>query len=75
IKFKKIIFTTTRKADELKELINNSDILIVSPGRKKEIQQLNAKKISLIEFIYIPDKGSIDTLKKTIFDIKRKEVT
>ena len=75
IKYKKIIYTTTRNKVELKELINNSDILIVSPGRKKEIQELISKNIPLIEFIYVPDKGSIETLKKNIFDIKKKEVT
>lgn len=75
IKYKKIIYTTTHNKVELKELLNNSDILIVSPGRKKEIQELISKNIPLIEFIYIPDKGSVDTLKKNIFDIKKKEVT
>jgi GntR family transcriptional regulator len=74
IKYRKIEFTTTRKTDELKKLINSSDILIVSPGRKKEIERLITKKIPLIEFIYVPDKGSIETLKKNIFDIKKKEV-
>ena len=75
IKYKKIIYTTTRNKVELKELINNSDILIVSPGRRTEIQELISKNILLIEFIYVPDKGSVDTLKKNIFDIKKKEVT
>ncbi len=72
IKYKKIIFTTTGDTNELAKLIENSDILIVSPGRKKEIQKLVFKKIPLIEFVYIPDKGSIDTLNKTIFDIKKE---
>lgn len=73
IKYRKITFTSSRKKEELKELIDNSDIIIVSPGRKKEIKSLISRKTSLIEFIYVPDKGSIETLKKNIFDIKRKE--
>ena len=75
IKYKKIIYTTTRNKCELKELINSSNILIVSPGRRKETQEFISKNIPLIEFIYVPDKGSVDTLKKNIFDIKKKEVT
>ncbi len=74
IKYKKINYTITRESEKLKEFISKSDILIVSPGRKKETQKLISSKIPLIEFIYIPDKGSIDTLQKTIFDIKKKEV-
>ena len=74
IKYKKINYTITRESEKLKEFIAKCDILIVSPGRKKEIQKLISPRIPLIEFIYIPDKGSIDTLQKTIFDIKKKEV-
>lgn len=73
IKFGEILFTTTRKKDDLREFIKNVDVLVASPGRKKEITELISKKIPLIEFIYLPDKGSIDTLKKTIFEIKKKE--
>ncbi len=75
IKYKNIAFTTTKELNELKRLIRKNDILIVSPGRKKEVQKLISKNIPLIEFIYVPDKGSIDTLNKTIIDIKKKEVT
>ena len=71
IKFDKFSYTTSHNTEELKEFINLLEILIVSPGRKKEAKKLLSKKIPLIEFIYIPDKGSIDTLKKTIFDIKK----
>ncbi len=72
IKYTEIITTISREKKELDNVINSSDILIVSPGRKKEIQKLISKKIPLIEFVYIPDKGSIDTLKKSIHDIKKK---
>jgi len=72
IRFGKFSYTTSHKKKELKEFINLLDILIVSPGRKKEAKKLLSKKIPLIEFTYIPDKGSIDTLKKTIVDIKKE---
>ena len=72
IKYKSITYTTTHDNKKLKEFINKRDILIVSPGRKKEVQKLINESTPLIEFMYIPDKGSIDTLKKTIFDIKKE---
>ncbi len=72
IKFSSITYTTTQDNKQLNEFIKKNDILIVSPGRKKDVQKLISTNIPLIEFMYIPDKGSIDTLKKTIFDIKKE---
>jgi len=74
IKYKSITYTTSHDNKKLKEFIEKRDILIVSPGRKKEVQKLINESTPLIEFMYIPDKGSIDTLKKRIFDIKKREV-
>ncbi len=74
IKYKSITYITTHDNKKLKEFIGKRDILIVSPGRKKEVQKLINESTPLIEFMYIPDKGSIDTLKKRIFDIKKREV-
>lgn len=72
IKYKSIAYTTTHDSEELQEFIHEKEVLIVSPGRKKDIRKFISNSIQLIEFIYIPDKGSIDTLKKTIFDIKKE---
>ncbi|HKK83310.1 MAG TPA: GntR family transcriptional regulator, partial [Atribacterota bacterium] len=74
IKYKSITYTATHDNKKLKEFISKRDILLVSPGRKKEVQKLITESTPLIEFMYIPDKGSIDTLKKRIFDIKKREV-
>lgn len=74
IKYKSINYTTTHENKKLKDFISKRDILVVSPGRKKEVQKTINASTPLIEFMYIPDKGSIDTLKKTIFDIKKREV-
>ncbi len=74
IKYRSITYTTTHDSKKLQEFITKRDILIVSPGRRKDVQKLITKETPLIEFMYIPDKGSIDTLKKTIFDIRKREV-
>ncbi len=74
IKYKSISYTITHDNCKLKNFIDQQDLLIVSPGRKKEVKKLikDIKSIPLIEFIYIPDKGSIDTLKNTIIKIKKE---
>ena len=74
ITYRRISHTTTNDVEKLKGFILQCDILVVSPGRRKEVQKLIPKSTPLIEFMYIPDKGSIDTLNKTIFDIKKKVV-
>ena len=68
-----ILFTIHEK-EEIAKFISENDAIMVSPGRKKEVEKMIGNPIPVIEFIYIPDKGSIDTLKKTILSIKEKEV-
>ncbi|MBN2396363.1 MAG: GntR family transcriptional regulator [Candidatus Atribacteria bacterium] len=75
IKYKSISYMTTHEEKILQQFIDKCDILITSPGRKKQVQKLRSKEVPLIEFIYIPDKGSIDTLKKTILELQKKEVS
>lgn len=72
IKYRKLSYTITRDNDKIKEFIHNCDILISSPGRKKIVKKYINNSKPLIEFIYIPDKGSIDTLMNKILDIKRE---
>ncbi len=72
IKYKSITYTTANEERKLDEFISKRDILIVSPSRKKEVQKIIKSSTPLIEFMYIPDKGSIDTLRKTIFEIKKE---
>jgi len=47
-------------------------MVITSPGRKKEVEKLISPQIPLIEFVYVPDKGSMSMLKLAILDIKRE---
>ena len=61
---------TTFNSDELKKFLTDLDIIITSPGRKKEVEKLISPQTPLIEFIYVPDKGSINMLKLAILDLK-----
>ncbi len=66
-------FTTSHNEDEMKKFLAGLDIVITSPGRKKEVEKLISPKTPLIEFVYVPDKGSINMLKLAILDLKREE--
>jgi len=50
----------------------NTDMVVTSPGRKKEVEKLISPRIPPIEFVYVPDKGSMSMLKLAILDIKRE---
>ncbi|MBC8499966.1 MAG: hypothetical protein H8D39_05520 [Candidatus Atribacteria bacterium] len=65
-------FTRSYNKDEVKKFLVNTDIVITSPGRKKEVEKLISPQIPLIEFVYVPDKGSMSMLKLAILDIKRE---
>lgn len=72
IKYKSLKFSISHQEKDLKEFLSHIDIAITSPGRKKEVKKLIANQIPLIEFVYIPDKGSLNMLKLAILDLKRE---
>jgi GntR family transcriptional regulator len=72
IKFLSFKFTTSHDEKEVKKFLANTDIVITSPGRKNEVKKVISPQIPLIEFIYVPDKGSMSILKLAILDIKRE---
>jgi len=72
IKFLSFKFTISHDTNEVKKFLINTDIVITSPGRKKEVVKFISPQIPLIEFIYVPDKGSMSMLKLAILDIKRE---
>ncbi len=72
IKLSSFKFIISHDKDEVKNFLINTDIVITSPGRKKEVEKLISPQIPLIEFVYVPDKGSMNMLKLAILDIKRE---
>ena len=72
IKFLNFKFTISHDTNKLKKFLINTDIVITSPGRKKEAEKSISPQIPLIEFVYVPDKGSMSMLKLAILDIKRE---
>ncbi|AYO30540.1 MAG: hypothetical protein PWR06_274 [Thermoanaerobacteraceae bacterium] len=63
--FDNIKIETSTDSDEIKNFVQSLDVIIVSPGRKKEILPFKDDK-DIIEFIFVPDMGSINLLKSVI---------
>ncbi|BCJ86426.1 GntR family transcriptional regulator [Effusibacillus dendaii] len=58
--------------DELVQFVADHDVLIVSPGRRREVETLSNRRREIIEFIYKPDVASINLLRAALIDIRRK---
>jgi DNA-binding transcriptional regulator YhcF (GntR family) len=64
--FKSTIISTATKPAEVKRFIEQVDALIVSPGRKKHVKPYINHSQRVIEFIFVPDAGSVNLLKTSI---------
>jgi len=56
---------------DLKEFIESVDALIVSPSRRKEVELL-ADGRPVTEFVFAPDKGSVNNIRISLFELKRQ---
>jgi DNA-binding transcriptional regulator YhcF (GntR family) len=63
-------YTTTRDPERLKEVLGGAQVLLTSPGRKREVEALVGSKKEVIEFILMPDQGSINRLKTAILELR-----
>jgi DNA-binding transcriptional regulator YhcF (GntR family) len=63
--------TTTNDPEELQTFVNAVDIVIVSPGRKREVEMRISRRQEVIEFIFQPDVASINLLRAALIDIRR----
>ena len=65
-----IKYSNTTDEDEIKEIIEKSDVMIVSPGRYKDVKNANYNNKEIIQFLYSLDDGSVKALRSKIIEIK-----
>ncbi|MGV8982779.1 GntR family transcriptional regulator [Clostridium sp.] len=68
-----ISYSNTTDKKELEDIIKKSDVMIVSPGRYKDVKGSNIENKEIIEFLYSLDEGSVKALKSKIIEIKFKK--
>ena len=66
LNFKSIIKSTATKPSEIIRFLEQVDTVIVSPGRKKHVTPYLKNNQNIIEFIFVPDAGSINLLNTSI---------
>lgn len=65
-----INYSNTTDENELKDIIEKSDVMIVSPGRYKDVKNANFSNKEIIQFLYSLDDGSVKALRSKIIEIK-----
>lgn len=62
--------TISRNTEDVGKIVNMSDVLIVSPGRRREIETLTEGKKEVIRFDYNLDQDSVKAIISKIIEIK-----
>lgn len=65
-----IQYTNTREKNELVKVINNSDVIIVSPGRYNDVKENSINDKEMVSFLYSLDDNSVKALKSKIIELK-----
>lgn len=65
-----IQYTNTKDKDELSKIINNSDVIIVSPGRYKDVKENIVDNKEIMRFLYNLDDSSVNALKSKLIELK-----
>ncbi|HEU4963821.1 MAG TPA: GntR family transcriptional regulator [Bacilli bacterium] len=63
---------TVTDPDELREIVMSLDVIICSPGRRRDVEALIGRRQEIIEFVYKPDVASINLLRAALIDIRRQ---
>ena len=64
--------STSKTPENLEDVLQNSDVIIVSPGRYKEIKKATDGKKDVISFQYNLDKDSVKVIVTKILEMKKK---
>lgn len=62
--------TTSRDKEEVEEVVRNSHVLIVSPGRRDEVIKISRGEKEVISFDYNLDQGSVKAIISKIIETK-----
>jgi len=66
------VHTQGTHAEPIEEIAASLDAIIVSPGRRREIEPFLTRRQEIIEFVYKPDVASINLLRAALIDIRRQ---
>ena len=71
LRFAEIYQTCSKDTEYVKKIVMKCSALLVSPTRKNEIENYVEKDTNVIEFVFIPDRTSINNLKVVILELNK----
>lgn len=71
LRFDRLLPTHADNERELAGVIDRCDAVLVSPKQKRIVDRLAAEKTKVIEFVFIPDRTSINNLKLAVIELKK----
>ena len=66
--------STERDLPSIQKRLQGKQAVIVSPGRLKEVASLVKRGTQIIEFIYKPDAGSVNLLRSSVLEHKKRNL-
>ncbi|MGQ9616346.1 MAG: GntR family transcriptional regulator [Spirochaetota bacterium] len=72
LNFKEIHETNSPESDVVKKIVQKCDAVLVSPKQKKVVAEFARDSDRVIEFVFTPDRTSINNLKLALLELKKK---
>ena len=69
--FKEIVESNAKDEATIKQLVQKCDAVLVSPRRKNIVESCVNEDTKVIEFVFTPDRTSINNLKVTLLEVKK----
>ncbi len=69
--FKEVLESSSKDEGTIEQLVHKCDAVLVSPRRKKVVTSCINKDTKVIEFVFTPDRTSINNLKVTLLEVKK----
>ena len=71
LRFARILETTSRDDEEVRELARQCDALLVSPQRRQQVSEAARPGAEVIEFVFTPDRTSVNNLKVALLELQK----
>jgi GntR family transcriptional regulator len=68
--FAEVLETSSESRESIRRLVERCDAVLVSPKRKHLVQEVAAPGREVIEFMFAPDRTSINNLKVALLELK-----
>jgi GntR family transcriptional regulator len=72
LRFARILETTSRDREEVRELARQCGALLVSPQRRQQVSEAAGPGAEVIEFVFTPDRTSVNNLKVALLELQKR---